>query len=62
MPLSGRVAVVTGAARGLGAAIARELDRRGAKVALLGLEPQELAHVAASLRHEATWCQADVTD
>ncbi|MFG2623062.1 SDR family oxidoreductase [Streptomyces sp. NPDC048507] len=61
-PLSGRVAVVTGAARGLGAATARELDRRGARVALLGLEPQELAEVAASLRHEAAWCRTDVTD
>ncbi|MFG2988965.1 SDR family oxidoreductase [Streptomyces sp. NPDC048257] len=61
-PLNGRVAVVTGAARGLGAALARELDRRGATVALLGLEPERLARIAGSLQHEAAWWEADVTD
>ncbi|WP_435843848.1 SDR family NAD(P)-dependent oxidoreductase [Streptomyces fructofermentans] len=33
-PLEGRVAVVTGAARGLGEATARQLARRGARLAL----------------------------
>ncbi|WP_411104698.1 SDR family oxidoreductase [Streptomyces sp. cmx-4-9] len=61
-PLSGRVAVVTGAARGLGAATARELDRRGARVALLGLEGEHLARVAATLHHEAACWEVDVTD
>ncbi|MFF1411273.1 SDR family oxidoreductase [Streptomyces sp. NPDC058289] len=61
-PLNGRVAVVTGAARGLGAAMARELDRRGATVALLGLEPDRLAGIAGSLQHDAAWWEADVTD
>jgi NAD(P)-dependent dehydrogenase (short-subunit alcohol dehydrogenase family) len=37
----GRVAVVTGAARGLGAAIARGLARRGATVAAVDLTPAE---------------------
>ncbi|WP_435807893.1 SDR family NAD(P)-dependent oxidoreductase [Streptomyces cyaneofuscatus] len=36
--LSGRTAVVTGGARGLGKAIAKELAARGVNVALLGLE------------------------
>ncbi|MFD9572483.1 SDR family oxidoreductase [Streptomyces sp. NPDC059982] len=62
MPLDGRVAVVTGAARGLGAATARALDARGARVALLGLEPERLAGTAATLQHDAAWWEADVTD
>jgi NAD(P)-dependent dehydrogenase (short-subunit alcohol dehydrogenase family) len=57
---------VTGAARGIGAALAETLARRGASVALAGLEPEELSAVAercarqaqAQVRH---WV-ADVTD
>ncbi len=45
--LRGKVAVVTGAARGIGAATAAALARRGAQVALVGLEPDELAAVTA---------------
>jgi NAD(P)-dependent dehydrogenase (short-subunit alcohol dehydrogenase family) len=62
--LAGQVAVVTGAARGLGAALARELSARGARIALVGLEPERLAHVAASLPGppgSSHW-HADVTD
>lgn len=36
--LRGRTVVVTGAARGLGAALAQAFDDRGARLALLGLE------------------------
>jgi len=61
-PLSGRVAVVTGAARGLGACMARSLVRRGATVALVGLEETELARLAASLPGRARYWLADVTD
>ncbi|MFF3413989.1 SDR family oxidoreductase [Streptomyces sp. NPDC002698] len=60
--LDGRVAVVTGAARGLGEAVARELARRGARLALLGLEEEELARVAASLPATANHWLVDVTD
>ena len=35
--------LVTGAARGIGAAVARDLHARGSRVALAGLEPDELA-------------------
>jgi NAD(P)-dependent dehydrogenase (short-subunit alcohol dehydrogenase family) len=60
--LDGRVVVVTGAARGLGALLARRLAARGARVALLGLEPAELAAVAAGCGPETGWWEVDVTD
>ncbi|MFJ2239370.1 SDR family oxidoreductase [Streptomyces sp. NPDC087859] len=61
-PLAGRTAVVTGAARGLGAAMAREIGRRGARVALLGHEKAALDTVAASLPGPALAIEVDVTD
>ncbi|MFJ8857914.1 SDR family oxidoreductase [Streptomyces sp. NPDC102451] len=61
-PLEGRVAVVTGAARGLGAALARELGSRGATVALIGREASGLAGVRDSLPGPARCWEADVTD
>ncbi len=61
-PLRHRTAVVTGAARGVGEGIARELSARGARVALLGLEEDELARVAASLPGPALHWGVDVTD
>ncbi len=45
--LAGRRVLITGAARGIGAATARRLHARGARVALAGLEPELLARVAA---------------
>ncbi|MFD9286843.1 SDR family oxidoreductase [Streptomyces sp. NPDC060030] len=60
-PLEGRVAVVTGAARGVGAAMARELSRRGARVALLGREESTLAEVRDTLSGARCW-EVDVTD
>ncbi|MGK5531903.1 SDR family oxidoreductase [Streptomyces sp. URMC 129] len=60
--LVGQVAVVTGAARGIGASLARKLSARGAKVALVGLEPTELKAVSESLTGEAAYWHADVTD
>ncbi len=59
--LTGRVVLITGAARGIGAATARQLVARGARVALVGLEPQGLAALAAELGAHASWHHADVT-
>ncbi|MFJ6772482.1 SDR family oxidoreductase [Kitasatospora sp. NPDC091257] len=61
-PLSAQVVVVTGAARGVGASLARKLARRGAKVALLGLEPEELKAAAAQCGPSASSWEVDVTD
>ncbi|SNR34171.1 SDR family oxidoreductase [Blastococcus mobilis] len=61
-PLSGRTVLITGAARGIGAELARRAATRGARVALVGLEPEQLARVAAELGPEHLWAEADVTD
>ncbi|MEV6330718.1 SDR family oxidoreductase [Streptomyces sp. NPDC051909] len=60
--LEGQVAVVTGGARGVGELLARKLSARGAKIALVGLEPELLKEVAGRLHTEADWWHADVTD
>ncbi|QGV82329.1 SDR family oxidoreductase [Streptomyces ficellus] len=60
--LRGRTAVVTGAARGLGAALARELANRGMRVALLGLEAERLEKAARPLPVETRCYAVDVTD
>jgi NAD(P)-dependent dehydrogenase (short-subunit alcohol dehydrogenase family) len=59
--LDGKVVVITGAARGLGAELARQLSRRGARIALLGLEPTVLSEVSAVCPGSAWW-EVDVTD
>ncbi|MFD0382878.1 SDR family oxidoreductase [Streptomyces stramineus] len=60
--LEGQVAVVTGAARGVGEQLARKLSARGARVALVGLEAEELRRVAAACHEDAAHWYADVTD
>ncbi|WP_130799752.1 SDR family oxidoreductase [Streptomyces otsuchiensis] len=60
--LTGRVAVVTGAARGVGEALARSLSARGVRLALVGLEPEALRRVSDSLPGESAHWHADVTD
>jgi NAD(P)-dependent dehydrogenase (short-subunit alcohol dehydrogenase family) len=58
-----RVVFITGAARGIGLEAAQQLVAKGAKVALVGLEPDELARRAAQLGEaHAVWFEADVTD
>ncbi|WP_033821357.1 SDR family oxidoreductase, partial [Kitasatospora sp. MBT63] len=60
--IANQVVVVTGAARGVGALTARKLAQQGARVALVGLEPEELKAVAAQCGPEASFWEADVTD
>src|SRR3954469_17020065 len=62
IPLAGRTVLITGAARGIGAELARKAAARGARVALVGLEPELLAQVADELGPEHLWVEADVTD
>jgi NAD(P)-dependent dehydrogenase (short-subunit alcohol dehydrogenase family) len=61
-PLAGRSVLITGAARGIGATLARKAAARGARVALVGLEPELLAKVADELGPEHLWVECDVTD
>ncbi|MEV0847410.1 SDR family oxidoreductase [Streptomyces sp. NPDC049954] len=61
-PLQGRTVVVTGAARGLGRALAERLAGCGARLALVGRNTDALGEVAASLPAEAECWEADVTD
>ena len=48
-PLDGKVAIVTGGARGIGAGIATVMARQGAHVAILDLDGEQAALTAASL-------------
>jgi NADP-dependent 3-hydroxy acid dehydrogenase YdfG len=66
LPLAGRVAVVTGATSGIGAATARRLASDGAAVAILGRREERLRDLAAELRDdteaEIARFTADVSD
>lgn len=61
-PLHGKVVLITGPARGIGAETARRLAARGARLSLVGLEPERLASLAAELGAGHVWHPADVTD
>jgi NAD(P)-dependent dehydrogenase (short-subunit alcohol dehydrogenase family) len=60
--LTGKTALVTGASRGIGAAIAVALDRAGARVALAARSTEECEAVAATMRNRPLVLFADLAD
>jgi NAD(P)-dependent dehydrogenase (short-subunit alcohol dehydrogenase family) len=59
--LDGKIAVVTGATRGIGEACARALDRHGARVVLTGRTVADLERVAAELANDPVAIAADLS-
>lgn len=60
--LAGRVALVTGSSRGIGAASAKALDAAGARVVLVARDPEALSAVAAGLANDPVVVAADLSD
>jgi NAD(P)-dependent dehydrogenase (short-subunit alcohol dehydrogenase family) len=60
--LTDRVAIVTGAAAGIGAATTRRLVSEGARVVLVDRDAEGLAHIEAELGDRVIACAGDVSD
>jgi NAD(P)-dependent dehydrogenase (short-subunit alcohol dehydrogenase family) len=60
--LNGKVALVTGAAKGIGFETARQMHMRGASVAVVDLDPGEASEAAERIGERAIGIAADVTD
>jgi 3-oxoacyl-[acyl-carrier protein] reductase len=61
MDLGGKVAVVTGASRGIGEACARRLDAKGARVAMVARSTAAMEAIAADLVNEPLIITADLS-
>jgi NAD(P)-dependent dehydrogenase (short-subunit alcohol dehydrogenase family) len=60
--LNGKVALVTGAARGIGYETARQMHMRGASVAVVDLDPEQAREAAERIGERTIGIGADVTD
>jgi acetoin reductase-like protein len=62
MKLNDKVAIITGAARGIGKAIAERYAKEGAKLVIADLNEQGAKAVASALKPNAVGIKLDVTD
>ena len=62
MKIENCVAVVSGGASGLGAAVVKELTENGAKAAILDFDAENGEKLAAELGDAVIFCKTDVTD
>lgn len=60
--LIGQVIVVTGAAQGIGEAVARSLARDGARLLLVDVQEEKLARVAGAIREKGGAVESAITD
>ncbi|MFZ0517272.1 MAG: SDR family NAD(P)-dependent oxidoreductase, partial [Acidobacteriaceae bacterium] len=61
-PLSGQIAIVTGASRGIGAAIARKLASLGAHVVLTARDEGQLNAIAAEISNAGGHAESHACD
>ena len=61
MRFQGNVVVITGASSGIGAACARSFSKEGAKVVVVGRDPERTAAMAKEV-NALTWATSNITD
>jgi NAD(P)-dependent dehydrogenase (short-subunit alcohol dehydrogenase family) len=59
---TGKTALVTGASRGIGESVVRQLDAAGARVALVARSADRLSAIAASLEHDPLVIAVDLSE